>query len=151
MLIHGLNFKKHIIFFVVVFFIFPLFANADPLVQCLTSANANECNFCEFFDLIGRIITFIFTQIILPLTVVAFLVAGGFYLFGGGNPDKIKKANGVIRVTVYGILIAYSSWLIINTLLYQLLPENTRQSGGSGYIFWPWNERPECETAPQTT
>ena len=123
------------------FFWFPLFfAVADnlPLVQCETPSYPNPCNLCEGFKLISRVISLILYYIIPPLAVVAFLMAGIFFLFSAGDPAKVSKGKAILRVTVFGILIAFSDWLIVNTIIQQVADPN------AGYLWKPWNKIPDC-------
>lgn len=110
-----------------------------PIVRCGTERFPNTpCDFCELFQITNRVIKLILYYIIPPLAVVAFIWAGIYYLFSGGNPQNISRAHKIFQVTVIGILIAYSGWLIVNTILQQVVDPK------SGLIWWPWNKLPQC-------
>lgn len=97
------------------------------------------CDFCEAVRLISRIIHLLLFDILTPLTIIAFLFAGGYYLFGGENPGNIKKAHGIFRVAIYGILITFTGWLIVNTIIAQFV------NSDSEFGLWlPWNDIPPC-------
>ena len=141
--------KKIFLILLLVFGLFsvaaPAFTQAaEPLVQCESENYGAACTFCEVFHLINRVIKLILYGIIPPLAVVAFVYAGILLLFGGAAPKNIETGKKIIQVTVIGILIAYSGWLIVNTILQQLV------NPASGLIWWPWNEIPKCapEGAP---
>lgn len=115
-------------------------SNFLPIVQCELGSSGNPCNLCEAFGIIDRFISLILYYIIPPLAVVAFLMAGIFFLFGAGNPAQITKGRKILSVTIFGILIAYSGWLIVNTVIHQLIGDKA----------WPWQGKwyqvPGCAT-----
>jgi len=51
------------------------------------------------------------------LSLLAFVYGGVTFLISGGSPDKIKKGQEILKAAVIGIIITFSSALIINTLL----------------------------------
>lgn len=133
------KFAVLIFIFCAILFFYPFVSNAG-LIDCdlVGSGNSKPCNFCEAADLTARGIDFLLFTVLTPLAIIAFLVAGGYFLFGGANPNNHKTGNEILRKTIYGILIAYAGWIIINTILMQFIDE------GSGIIWTPWNQRPEC-------
>lgn len=110
----------------------------EPIVQCELGDSGTACDFCQFFELISRVINFLLYYVIPPLAIVAFLAAGILFLFSGDDPNKRTKGRKVIWVTVLGILIAFAGWLIVNTILDQLVNED------AGIVWMPWNEIPDC-------
>ena len=109
-----------------------------PLVRCESEKWSGACTFCEIFHLINRVIKLIIYYIIPPLAVVAFIYAGILLLFGGAAPKNIETGKKIFQVTIIGILIAFSGWLIVNTILQQLVNPEAK------LIWWPWNKIPEC-------
>ncbi len=55
------------------------------------------------------------------ITVIAFLVAGFFYVTAAGNPDKITRANKMLLYSIIGVTVGLLSGgmkaLIENLLL----------------------------------
>jgi len=60
-------------------------------------------------------------QIILSLvgtvSLIAFVAGGVMFLISGGSQDRIKKGREIITAAVVGLLITFSSVLIINVFL----------------------------------
>lgn len=129
-----------LILFLFVFFTQPARAG---LVNCELetgvegAGQGTPCDFCKAVELIGAIIHFLLYFVIAPLAVVAFVVAGGFFLFGGTQPNLITKGRKTLMVTVTGTVIAFSGWIAVNTVIDQLGPNDS--------VLWlPWNTTPEC-------
>lgn len=110
-----------------------------PIVKCETDSNTAACDFCQAFTLISRSVTFILYYVIPPLTVISFLYAGFFFLVSGSDPNYRTKGRKIITVTITGIIIAFSSWIVINTIISQLVDED------SGLFWKPWNAMPTCD------
>jgi hypothetical protein len=73
-------------------------------------------------------------QIILGLvgsaSLLAFVIGGVMFLISGGSKEKIKKGTDIIKAAVIGLLITFSSVLIINTLLNKGLKVNWNSKTG---------------------
>ena len=73
------------------------------------------CTLCHFFILFERIIEFVLFQMV-PIIATLMLVVGGVYFFGaGGNPQMKTTGNNIISSTIIGLMIIFSSWIIINS------------------------------------
>lgn len=126
-------------------FIFSASSTSAAFVNCELETNNSEsgfgtpCDFCKLLEIINKVINFLLFFVIAPLAVVAFIVAGLFFLFGGTQPNLITKGRKTIIVTVTGTIIAFSAWLAVNTVIDQLGPNNK--------ILWlPWNTIPSCQS-----
>lgn len=100
------------------FFLIPGQAWADlfPLVQCGVVAN-DACSFCDFFDVIGRIVQIIMLRIA-PLVATLMLAIGGvMLLFAGADPHVLQTAKGIIKSTVIGLAVILTAFLIVGTIL----------------------------------
>ena len=51
------------------------------------------------------------------LSLMAFVYGGVTFLISGGSSDKIKKGQEILKAAVIGIIITFSSALIINVFL----------------------------------
>ena len=111
----------------------PLFSFAAilPLVQCGTGNTM--CTTCDFFQLIHRVIQFGFLFLLLPATAIAFLIGGVLMLTAGGNETNITRAKSILWNTLIGILIAFASWAIVNTIISTLASGEI--NGRSWYEF----------------
>lgn len=132
--------------------IVPLFAFAwevgDSLVPCGGCGGYNvkgecikpepACDFCYFVTMVDNVQSFLLQVFILPVGVIALIIAGIMLLTAGGNPGQIEKGKSIFKYTIIGILIAFAAWLIVDTILGNLLI----QEGQPGYF--PWNTFPDC-------
>jgi len=109
--------------FIATLFFLPVHAQVG-LVSCGSVDNpltpsideARPCGFCDIFQLIKTIVDKI--MIFVPIVGALFLAIGGFLFFvGGADPSKVSQANSVIKATIIGLIIIYTSWLFINFFL----------------------------------
>ncbi len=78
----------------------------------------------------GNIIFAASTLIILVLFVM--LVIGAFtYLTSGGNPERVKKAQGTLKFAIIGFILFILSFLILQIINFLFLGGKT----GPGSIF----------------
>ncbi len=100
------------------------------LVPCGTERDpktgkiSNPCQLCHFFVLFENIIDFILTRIVPPIAVLMIAVGGFMYVFafanpegtvaGSGGPALVSKANSLFRAVVFGLIIIFAAWLIVN-------------------------------------
>jgi len=126
-----------ILIVLVIFFVLPFFVSAwdigDPIVPCGTSKTPS-CNFCHFVTLADNLVQFALKVLILPAGTIALIIAGILFLTAGGNPQQLEKGKSIFKFAVIGILIAFGAWLIVDTILGNLLK--------TGYL--PWTTFPGC-------
>jgi len=89
----------------------PFLAKA-AIVQCDTN-----CGFQDLLDMLGRIYTFIIEDIATPLAVVAVMIGGVLILISAGNANLLGIGKKVFWSAIIGMILAWCSWLIINTVL----------------------------------
>jgi len=102
-----------------------------PLVPCGTEANPEKCGICHFFKLAQNIIDLFITLIVFiaPLMIV---IGGVILLTSSGIPEKAGYGKRIITYTVIGMVIAFTAWVVINTIMLRLAnPE---------VVPMPWNE-----------
>ena len=96
--------------------ILPLFAGAvgeQGLVPCA----AGECDFCDLLTMLQNILNFT-TKYVLVTGAIIFLMVGGFNMItSGGDARKYKKGWDIIKATLIGIVITFSAWFLVNTVL----------------------------------
>lgn len=93
----------------------PCGVGSDPKV-------ATECQACNVVQLIQNLIMFMI-GLAVPIAMAMFAYAGFLYFTsgaGGGN-ENISKARNIFKNTFIGFVLALSSWLIVNTILYTVL------------------------------
>ncbi len=108
-------------------------ANAAGLVPC-GGPGQSECTICHLFVGIKNIVDFLTLNIAMPLAVVILIYGGVMLLVSGGSEEKIKKGKTALGAAVWGLLIVFAAWLIIATILGNLIKP----------AFLPWNSFPGC-------
>ena len=101
-----------------------------PIVPC-----NDNCTVCDFWHLGSNIINFITFNLALPVASLLFIVAGVIFLFAGGSEGMVTKARGIFINTFIGLVIIFSSWLIIDTFV-----KTVAKSEFSG----AWEKFPMC-------
>ena len=87
------------------------------------------CTFCDGLIVIRNIITFLL-ELSIPIGVAMLVWSALSLAIAGGNEQKISSAKTGITASIWGIALALSAWIIVNTLLKLL----------SGNIGFPWTE-----------
>lgn len=90
---------------------------------------AGPCTFCDGLIVIRNIITFLL-ELSIPIGVAMLVWSALSLAIAGGNEQKISSAKKGITASIWGIALALSAWIIVNTLLKLL----------SGNIGFPWTE-----------
>lgn len=67
------------------------------------------------------------------LSLLAFVYGGVTFLISGGSSDKIKKGQEILKAAVIGIIITFSSALIINVFLGGLGINQTGNQGAAKF------------------
>ena len=115
-------------------------AGAEGLVQCGTKVDAsgaitNPCGICDLFKLVSIIVNFITYNIAAPLATIMLIYGGVMLIISGGSEERKKKGLNAIWAAVWGLVIVFGAWLIVNTIINSLA--NNEFSGG-------WNRFPGC-------
>src|SRR3989344_5088397 len=104
----------------VVFFLFlTVVSNAfalEPLVPCGREGTP-PCTTCDILVLGKNVSDFILFYLVPALATLFFIYAGFKILLGGGIPSHVQAGQNVFRTTVYGLMIIFLAWLIVNTVL----------------------------------
>lgn len=116
----------------VVLMILPLMMFAQ-LVPC--GMGDSQCTLCHLWLLISNVINFILRDIVLPVSVIAIIIAGILFITAGGSESQIGQAKSVFTGVVWGIVIAFGAWLIVDTIMKSL---------ASGEFSGAWNQFPSC-------
>lgn len=130
-----------VVIFIFSFLVFstPYFSFAEPyppLVQC--GFGKNPCGPCDLISLVNRIVDFAFKMLILPLAALGVLASGIVLLTAGGSQTQIEKGKSMLWAIIIGFFIAVSAWVIINTILGNIVVE--------GEFFNPLSEKfPACK------
>jgi hypothetical protein len=85
------------------------------------------CQLCHFFVMFENIFHFVLFDIVPPLAVLMLAIGGFMYLFaylspgevlpggGKGGPKLLAQAKGLISSVIFGLIIIFAAWLIVNT------------------------------------
>ena len=76
-----------------------------------------DCTFCHFFVMINGIVRFIMFTLTPVVAVLMLVIGGGMFFFAGAKSSLLLRAKGVIWSVVIGLLIIFSAWIIVNTVL----------------------------------
>ncbi|MBI2003348.1 MAG: hypothetical protein HYU05_02125 [Candidatus Wildermuthbacteria bacterium] len=100
-------------------------AQAAGLIAC-GGVGQEACKLCDVFKLGNNIFTFFLFPAqdinngipVVPLLAGFFVLVGGFYLLmGGANPSMHAKGKGILLAVIVGLVIVYTSWIIIQSIL----------------------------------
>ncbi len=102
---------------------------AGGLIPC-GGPGEPACQFCHFFVLFKNVVDFFLkppTGIVYPLAVLMLVIGGFMYVLahagpaellaggGKGGPALLSKANRLFTSVVWGLLIIFAAWVIVNT------------------------------------
>jgi hypothetical protein len=74
------------------------------------------CGTCDIMKVVANVFRFVFE--IVGIVAVAVLAMGGFaYVRSGGSEETIGQAKKTIMAAIFGTLIVFAAWVIINTIL----------------------------------
>ncbi len=67
-------------------------------------------------SLIGQALK-VFLGIIGSLALVIFIYGGVMWMTSGGNPDKVKKAQGTLVWSILGLVVIFSSYVLVSSVI----------------------------------
>ena len=103
---------------------------------------SEHCQPCDFFSLIKRILDFVLFAIVPAIAVLMVVIAGSYYfLFSQGNPANIQHGKDILTSVVFGLIIVYASWLVVNLFFVAIGVEKWTGLGG-GFFSIPCAPRP---------
>ena len=126
------NYRKILIVFSSLIGLFRFSFVYAGLVPC---GEINECNLCYLWQMGDRIIDLLAFNIAVPIGALLFATAGIVFLTAGGNEQRLGLAKTIFFDTMIGLIIIFSSWLLINTIFNSL---------ASGTLSGAWNAFPTC-------
>jgi hypothetical protein len=93
-------------------------------------------------ELVGYVLNYALS--FLTFSAVAVLIYAGFlYLTSGINEDNIAKSKQMIVGSVAGILLALSSWTIVNTIINLDIPKEER-AGRKVFVYYKFGNGRMC-------
>lgn len=73
----------------------------------------NKCSFPDIIKIINNILTFLITNVFLPLFILVFMYAGYQYLTAQGNPSKVANVKKLLLNVVKGLAFVLVAWLLV--------------------------------------
>ena len=86
---------------------------AQGLVPC--GEPGNPCQLCDIFTMFDRIVDFVMLTLVPPLAALMLVIAGVMFFAAAGDPSGLTKAKSVLTAVVFGLVIVYGAWLLINS------------------------------------
>ena len=110
------NVFKHLLILTVLPALFfslpPGTVSAEPLVPC-GGEGQDPCEFCHIFVLLDNIIKFVLQDLVPPIAILMFVIAGGMYFMAAEDPSKAGKAKSLLTSIIIGLLIIYGAYLLV--------------------------------------
>ncbi|MDO8557863.1 MAG: hypothetical protein Q7S09_01570 [bacterium] len=116
-----------------------------PLVPCGRSdqcgmldtdgSPCDECQFCDLFRLVQNILLFTVFELIPPIAIFFIALGGLLILLSAGNESRRSQGKAVLRTTIIGIIVIFTSWIIINTVIKTFAVNLAGGSGTTWYTF----------------
>ncbi len=66
----------------------------------------------DVIEILEKIIEWLW-KVFAVATVIAFLIAGFFYITAAGNPEKITRANKMVLYGIIGVVVALLSMSVV--------------------------------------
>jgi hypothetical protein len=100
---------------------FPVFnVNALSLMDAVPDCkDSGECEVNDFVLLIAQYVQIVFS-IIGSIALLVFIYGGVVLLMSGGNSDRVSKGKQILIAAVIGIVLVFSSYMIIQFALESL-------------------------------
>jgi len=113
--------KKFSILFLIIFLgalFLPLVSQAacpTGLVPCGTPDC--PCKFCHFFVIFDRIIDFVLVYLVFPVATLLIIIGGIMFFLYAENPQQVEQAKSLLTATIVGLVVIFSSWLVVGLFL----------------------------------
>ena len=89
---------------------------SNPLVPC-GGTGQPACTFDHLIVLINNVIKFALFYVAIPIAVAVIVWAGILIMTSAGNESKISQGRQMITGVMTGLLIAFTAWLIVETIV----------------------------------
>lgn len=75
------------------------------------------CKFCHLFVMFQMIIDFVLVYIVFPAATLLIIIGGIRFFLYAENPDEAGKAKSLLTATIIGLVLIFSSWLVVGLFL----------------------------------
>jgi len=89
-------------------------AQEQGLVPCGGSGQ-ESCKLCDIFTMFDRIVDFVMLTLVPPLAALMLVVGGVMFFTAAGDSGKLTSAKSLLTSVIFGLVIVYGSWLVINS------------------------------------
>lgn len=118
-----MNSKKLSALFILFLFgaLIPLsvYAAEGGLIQCGFSGQ-DMCQWDDVLPTINRLITFVLTNIAIPVSVIVIIIGGIRIMISGAQPSEYAAGKKMITGVVWALAITFGAWVIVKTILAML-------------------------------
>ena len=99
-------------------FVFQANADTNGLVPCGNGEGVSfvECSICDLQVLAIKVMKWFITIAVVVATAL-FVNAGVLYVLSPSNPGNIAKAHHLFFATLIGMIVIFSAWMIVNTIM----------------------------------
>ncbi|HRY62277.1 MAG TPA: hypothetical protein P5056_00680 [Candidatus Paceibacterota bacterium] len=107
-------------------FIFAFLLSSLPIVTLaadkqtlgdILSCGGEPCRLSNILSIIQALNRYIAFTLLPIVATLAFLYAGFIMVVGTGNPKEVSKGKEIISNTIYGIIIVFAAYYIINLIV----------------------------------
>lgn len=128
-LVKIVSYQKIIIFFSTIILLIGI---AFPAHAALVPCSGLDCKPCHIYAGFSNVINFIvFT--LTPGIAVIMILASAITLVFGGSESARTAGKKMLTSVVIGLVIIYTSWLVVNTII------RTLAKGSDGWVPSSWN------------
>jgi len=104
----------------------------------LIPCTGTDCNFCDLVTLGNNVLNWIFGFVFVVFGVITF-IAGFGLVTSGGNQAALDAAKKKLSNAVVGLIIVFSAWLIVDTLVKAALAGTDGEVTFGSVSLGPWN------------
>jgi hypothetical protein len=111
-------------------------SSAQLVAPCTGTAPGVEGTICTFCDLLAtgqNVLNFAIFDIAAVLLGIGVVYGGILLMVSGGNEELRRRGLDALRRAVYGFVIVFCAWVIVNTIINAFAEP-------SAFPWWPWNE-----------
>ena len=130
------NILAFLVSFALLFIFFtPVLAETNSNLGDIIPCEGNECGVCDIFKLISNVVKFAAFTIAAPLAGIIMAYGGFKLIMSGGNESERSKGTNAIWAAVWGILITFGAYVIVNAIIGGLAGNSFSES---------WYQFPGC-------
>lgn len=103
---------------------FAVFAQEQTLGEILNCGGA-PCKLSSIYSIIAALNSYLAFYLMPSIATIAFIYAGMVMIIGVGNPGEVKRGREIINNTLYGIVMVFAAYYIVDLIVAGL-------AGGTG-------------------